>query len=113
MYNFKTKYQSCLTATDELQYVKHSDTSPNQFKENAPREKKANYTISNRAAISGGKYLPITQEQLTGKGIDISKKIYNTSEINTTDAFTVLGKIDKWSNRRVFKKNGIIYDLIN
>jgi len=113
MYDFKTKYKSCLSATDELQYVKQSDSSPNPFKENAPREKKANYNLSDRMAVSGGKYLTVTQEQLTGKGIDKTKNIYNEPEINCIDAHTVFGKLEKWSHRRVLKKDGIIYDLIN
>jgi len=113
MYDFKTKYKSCLSATDELQYVKQSDSSPNPFKENAPREKKANYNLSDRMAISSGKYLPINQEQLSGKGVDKTKNIYNKVELNYIDAYTVFGKIDEWSHRRVFKKDGIIYDLIN
>jgi len=113
MYNFKTKYKSCLTATDELQYIKFGDTPPNAFKENAPREKKANYTISNRMAIGNSKHLPINQGQLTGKGIDSSKRIFNEPEINANDAYTSLGKISGWSKRRLFKREGIIYDLIN
>ena len=44
--NFKTKYQSCLSATDELQYIRSTDPAPNAYKENAPREKKSNYTLS-------------------------------------------------------------------
>jgi len=113
MNNFKTKYKSCLSTTDELQYVKQCDSSPNPFKENAPREKKANYNINNIVAISSGKYLPINQERLSGKGVDKSKQIYNNIDINPTDGYTALGKIDGWSNRRIFKKDGIIYDLIN
>jgi len=113
MNTFKTKYKSCLSATDELQYIKQNDSSPNPFKENTPREKKANYNISNRVAISSGKYLPINQEQLSGKGVDRSEQIYNELNINSTDGYTALGKIDSWYNRRIFKKDGIIYDLIN
>ena len=110
---FKTKYQSCLSATDELQYIRGTDPAPSTYKENAPREKKSNYTISNRVAISGGKYLPINQEQLSGKGVDTSKQIYNNIDINLSDGHTALGKIDGWAKRRVYKKDGIIYDLIN
>ena len=64
-------------------------------------------------AISSGKYLSINQERLSGKGVDIAKRIYNNIDINLTDGYTALGKIDGWSNRRIFKKDGIIYDLIN
>ena len=111
--NFKTKYQSCLSATDELQYIRSTDPAPNAYKENAPREKKSNYTLSSRVAVSSGKYLSINGERLTGKGIDKSKKIYNPIKINTTDAFTALNKLDNYSKRRVFKKGNIIYDLLN
>ena len=111
--NFKTKYHSCLSATDELQYIRSTDPAPNAYKENAPREKKSNYTISNRVAISGGKNLSINSERLTGKGIDVSKKIYNPIEVNTTDAFTTFAKIDGYNKHRVIKKDNIIYDLLN
>ncbi len=110
---FKTKYKSCLSATDELQYIRGTDPAPSAYKENAPREKKSNYTISNRVAISGGKYLPINSERLTGKGIDKSKNIYNPIQINTQDAFTTFSKLEGYNKRRVFKKDNIIYDLLN
>tara|TARA_B100000902_G_C27249427_1_gene884421 strand:+ start:292 stop:633 length:342 start_codon:yes stop_codon:yes gene_type:complete len=113
MYNFKTKYKSCLAATDELQFVKQNADSPNPFKENAPKEKKANYNISDRAAVGSNKYLYVNQEQFSGKGVDISKQIYNDQNLNTTDAFTSIGKINNWSKRRVLKIDGIIYDLIS
>ncbi len=111
--DFKTKYQSCLSATNELQYIKFSDNAPNVFKENAPREKKANYTLSDRMAISSGKYLPINSTRLTGRGVDKTKKIYNALELNTKDAFTTFSKLKNWNNNRIFKKDGIIYDLLN
>ena len=34
-----TKFNSCLSATDELQYIKNSDAAPSAYKENAPRQK--------------------------------------------------------------------------
>tara|TARA_B100000902_G_C26679093_1_gene606901 strand:+ start:112 stop:450 length:339 start_codon:yes stop_codon:yes gene_type:complete len=111
--NFKTKYKSCLSATNELQYIRSSDKPPNVYKENAPREKKANYTISNRIAVSSGKYLPINSERLSGQGVDSTKKIYNSLDLNTNDAFTTFGKIDNHQQNKVFKKDGIIYDLLN
>jgi len=113
MYNFKTKYKSCLAATNELQYIKVSDKAPSAYKENAPREKKANYTLNDRIAISSGKYLTINSERLSGRGVDKSKEIYNTLELNTNDAFTAFGKLYNWQKHRVFKKDGIIYDLLN
>ena len=113
MYNFKTNYKSCLSATDEFQYIRVSDKVPSVFKENAPREKKANYTLNNKIAISSGKHLYINKNRLSGKGVDRNKKIYNTLELSTNDAFTTFGKLDNWQKGRVFKKDGIIYDLLN
>jgi len=111
--DFKTKYQSCLSATEELQYIKVSDKAPSIFKENVPQEKKANYTLSDRKAVSSGKYLPINSTRLTGRGIDKNKKIYNALELNTKDAFTTFVKLKNWQSNRIFKKNDIIYDLLN
>ena len=46
MSTFMTKFNSCLSATDELQYIKSGDTAPSAYKENAPRQKQPNYKIS-------------------------------------------------------------------
>ena len=37
--SLKTKYKSCLSATEELQYITAGDNPANSFKENGPRRK--------------------------------------------------------------------------
>ena len=116
MNNFNTKYKSCFTTIDELQYIAPSDKAPTQFKDNAPREKQANYSFSIVKAVSGGKYISLNQSQLTGKGVLPSKKIYHESEIyhnSYKDASSCLGIVKKYAKKRTFKKNNIINDLLN
>jgi hypothetical protein len=112
----KTKYKSCLSATDELQYLSSGDKPVTSFKENAPREKKANYTASTVSAISGGKYVVIQTEQLTGAGVSSDKNIYNQfNELKHcyVDGSTPFNTIKRYAKKRLFKKNNIIYDLLN
>ena len=116
MNTFNTKYKSCSTTIDELQYVSHGDTAPNPFKDNAPRERQANYNVSIVKAVSGGKYIAFNQPQLTGKGVLTNKKIYNESPIHDNsyeDASTALGVVKNYSKKRTLKRNNIIYDLLN
>lgn len=116
MNTFLTKYKSCSTTIDELQYVSQGDTPPNPFKDNAPREKQANYSVNIIKAVSGGKYISFNQQQLTGKGVLNSKKIYNDTSIHNNsyeDAATSLGIVKNYSKKRTFKKNNVIYDLLN
>jgi hypothetical protein len=59
--------------------------------------------------------MPINSYQLTGKGVSKKAKIYNEyDEYNNdyVDGHTVFGKINNYAKRRLFKKNGVIYDLI-
>tara|TARA_X000001382_G_scaffold21396_1_gene12978 strand:+ start:1506 stop:1856 length:351 start_codon:yes stop_codon:yes gene_type:complete len=115
MNTFNTKYKSCSTTIDELQYVSQGDTAPNPFKDNAPREKQANYSINIIKAVSGGKYINFNQQQLTGKGVLSNKKIYNETHVNNNsyeDAASALGIVKNYSKKRTFKKNNIIYDLL-
>ena len=115
MSRFMTKLNSCLSATNELHYIKSGDAVPSAYKENAPRQKQPNYKISLVKAVASGRSLYLNQEQLSGKGINTNQKIYNPiEEINKlTPAHSVLSKIDSYSKQRVFKKNGIIYDLLD
>mgnify|MGYP003135865541 FL=1 len=116
MNTFKTKYKSCLSATEEYQYIKQKDDAPSTFKENVPRQKQSNYKASLVKAVSSGKNLYIQQDQLTGKGVNTKEKIYNEIETKNNgreDAHCPLGKLDDWSSRRIMKKNNIIYDLLN
>ena len=114
MYKFKTKYKYCLSTIDELQYVRPGESAPNSFKENSPKQKQANYNISNVVAISAGKYIPVSNNQLTGKGVNNKEKIWNeiTQVKNTlVDGYTAFGILTKFNKRRLLKKDGIIYDL--
>ena len=115
MYKFKTKYKSCFTAIDELQYVRQGDSPPSPYKDNAPREKQANYNFSIVSPVSSGKHIPINSYQLTGKGVSTKAKIYNEYDQynnDLVDGHTVFGKIDNYTKRRLFKKDKVIYDLI-
>ena len=115
MYKFKTKYKSCFTAIDELQYVRQGDLPPSPYKDNAPREKQANYNFSIVSPVSSGKHIPINSYQLTGKGVSTKAKIYNEYDQynnDLVDGHTVFGKIDNYAKRRLFKKDKVIYDLI-
>ena len=115
MSRFMTKLNSCLSATDELQYIKNSDAAPSAYKENAPRQKQPNYKISLVKAVASGKSLYLNQEQLTGKGVNKKQRIYKpVEEIDKlTPAHSALSKINSYSRQRVFKKDGVIYDLLD
>lgn len=111
----KTKYKSCLSATEELQYITSGDNPANSFKENGPIEKAANYTMSTISAVSGSKYIVMQTDRLSGEGVSKEKKIYNTFKEKSIkkDSISTFGTIKKYSQNRVFKKNNIIYDLLN
>ena len=114
MYNFKTKYQSCKATIDELQYVRQGDSAPSLSKDDGPKRKQANYNFSIISPVSGGKHIPILNNQLTGKGVNNKQKIWHeTTGINNTlvDGQTTFGIIPRFNKRRLFKKDGIIYDL--
>ena len=112
MNTFKTKYKSCLSATEEYQYIKQGDDTPSTFKENVPRQKQSNYKASLVKAVSSGKNLYIQQDQLSGKGVNSKEKIYNDIDKNE-DAHCSLGKLENWASRRLIKKDNVIYDLLN
>ena len=116
MNTFKTKYKSCLSATEEYQYIKQGDDAPSTFKENVPRQKQSNYKASLVKAVSSGKNLYIQQDQLTGKGVNSNQKIYNDISRNDNkleDAHCSLGKLGNWAPKRLLKKDNVIYDLLN
>lgn len=115
MSTFKTKLNSCLSATDELQYVNIGDSAPSLYQENAPRQKQSSYKISIVKAVSSGKNLHIQQEQLTGKGVNIKENIYkDIDNLNKlTPGHCTFSKMEDWSKQRRIKKNNIIYDLLN
>lgn len=116
MYKFKTKYKNCLATIDELQFVRQGNTPPNSYKDNAPKQKQANYNFSTVAAVSGGKYIPITNTRLTGKGVNRDEKILNEYDhVNNefVEGHTIFGSISNFNKKRLLKKNNIIYDLLN
>jgi len=55
--------------------VRQGDQPPNSYKDNAPKQKQPNYNLSTVNAVSGGKYIPITNQQLTGNGVNQKEKI--------------------------------------
>ena len=112
---FKTKYKSCLSTTDELQYVKRGDTPPNAYTDSIPQQKHANYKISNTDAVSGNKQIYISQYQLTGTGVNNKESIWNSYESTNDleDGHTQYGIVRKSCKRRLLKKDGVIYDLTN
>lgn len=112
---YKTRYKSCLSTTDELQFVQQGDTPPNSYKENAPKEKQANYTFSSVNAVSSGKCIPVSQLRLTGKGVNNHENIWNNQETvdnSLQDGHSSFGVMNRFGKQRQFKKDGIIYDLI-
>ena len=116
MNTFNTKYKSCSTTIDELQYVSQGDSIPSSYNDTAPKERKANYNINNTKAVSGGKQVHIQQDQLSGHGVLSNKKIYNTNmELDNVyvDAVSQIGQIKNYGKRRLFKRNNTIYDLIS
>tara|TARA_B100001250_G_scaffold121484_1_gene103091 strand:- start:2065 stop:2412 length:348 start_codon:yes stop_codon:yes gene_type:complete len=115
MNTFTTKFNSCLSATDELQYIKRNDSAPSTYKENAPRQKQPNYKMNLVKAVASGKSLYLHQDQLTGKGVSVKQKIYKpiTQTEIIASAQSPFGKIDGWSKQRLLKKEGVIYDLLN
>jgi hypothetical protein len=114
MYKFNTKYKSCLSATDELQYIRQGDSPPSLSQDDAPKRKQANYDFSIVSPVSGGKSIPMQTAQLTGKGVSAKAKIYNEYEAcdhSYVESYNVFCRIDKFSRRRLFKKDNVIYDL--
>ena len=110
MIKFKTKYQLVPSIIDEMQYIRR-DNSESSHKDQNLNFKNPNYTASHVKAVSGSKYIAIKTDRLSGKNVNTEKKIYkNVESIN--DAFTIFGKTHDIKHRRLFKKKGIIYDLL-
>ena len=121
MKTFKTKLKNKKNVVDELQYVRHGDQAPNAFVENAPKEKQSNLNPSDLDAISGGQYIPIKQDQLSGEGVNIKEVIeHEIEEVGRypadarscqVDQQSPFGEMESSGYRRVFKKDNVIYDL--
>jgi hypothetical protein len=112
MSKFKTKYKLSPSAIDTLQYVR-PNAEPTTNKDQGTKMKDPNYMISANKAVSSNKDLHVIVEQLSGKGVNISKNIKHEIEENPIqDLSTSFGKFAT-TKRRLFKKDGIIYDLLN
>ena len=110
MNKFKTKYQLVPSIIDEMQYIRR-DNSESSHKDQNLNFKNPNYTASHVKAVSGSKYIAIKTDRLSGKNVNTEKKIYKNVESNN-EAFTIFGKTHDIKHRRLFKKKGIIYDLL-
>ena len=110
MNKFKTKYQLVPSIIDEMQYIKR-DNSESSHKDQNLNFKNPNYTASHVKAVSGSKYVAIKTNRLSGKNVNTEKKIYKNVESNN-ETFTIFGKTHDIKHRRLFKKKGIIYDLL-
>ena len=114
----KTKLKLKKNVVDELQYVQHGDQAPNPYVENAPKLKQGNTNPSNNEAVSGGNYIPLKQDQLSGENIDGELHEYEEVGSYPADPITCKtnmespnGKVEEVGYRRLFKRDGVIYDL--
>ena len=77
--------------------------------------KEGNYNINNNKAVSSSKDINLSFDRLTGAGVNTRNNILN--EYNNIkeleDLNSGFAKLESCYKRRVFKKNGIIYDLLN
>lgn len=113
MNTFKTKLKLKNNNVDTLLYIRHSNDSVNISTD--LKMKEGNYNINNNKAVSSSKEINLSFDRLTGIGINTSNKIlneYNNIDI-LEDVNTGFSKLESCYKRRTFKKNGIIYDLLN
>ena len=110
MDKFKTKYQFVPSVIDELQYIKRDNTE-SSYKDQNLNFKNPNYTASHIKAVSGSKCISIKANRLSGKNVNTEKKIYKKIEPDNKTS-SIFGELHNIRHRRLFKKNGIIYDLI-
>ena len=117
----KTRLKTRLHTVDELQYVRHGDKAPNPFVENGPKEKQSNLDPSDVNAVTGGNYVPLRQDQLTGEGVELNGSIWHEigekgsypadSRSCRVDMHSPFGVLENVGYQRRFKKDGILYDL--
>lgn len=113
MNTFKTKLKLKNNNVDTLLYIRHSNDSVNISTD--LKMKEGNYNINNNKAVSSSKEINLSFDRLTGMGVNTSNKIlneYNNIDI-LEDVNTGFSKLESCYKRRTFKKNGIIYDLLN
>ena len=110
---FKTKYKLINNNVDSLLYIQHSNDAVSI--DMNLKMKEANYNINNIKAVSSSKYINLSLDRLTGKGVNKNNKIFN--EYNSCecrdDVKTGFATLNKTYKRRLMKKDNIIYDLLN
>lgn len=113
MNTFKTRYKLINNNVDTLPYIKHSNDSINVDKN--LKMKEANYTVNHVKAVSSSKNINISLDRLTGKGVNIQNKIWHEYDCISgyDDVNTGFGKLNKSYKRRLFKKDNVVYDLLN
>ena len=110
MNKFKTKYRLVPSIIDEMQYIRR-DNSESYHKDQNLNFKNPNYTASHIKAVSGSKCISVKANRLSGKNVNTEKKIYKKIEPDNKTS-SIFGELHNIRHRRLFKKNGIIYDLI-
>ncbi len=113
MDTFKSKLKLVNDNVDTLSYIKHSNDSINISAD--LKMKEGNYNINNNKAVSSSKEINLSFNRLTGAGVNTRNNIlneYNNIE-KLEDVNSGFAKLESCYKRRVFKKNGIIYDLLN
>jgi len=113
MNTFKSKLKLVNDNVDTLSYIRHSNDSVNITAD--LKMKEGNYNINNIKAVSSSKEINLSFDRLTGKGVNTSTNINNDykSIDELVDVHTGFARLDKCYSRRLFKKDGIIYDLLN
>lgn len=113
MNTFKSKLKLVNDNVDTLSYIRHSNDSVNISTD--LKMKEGNYNINNNKAVSSSKDINLSFDRLTGRGVNVSTKIVNDYDSidNPDDVNTGFAKLESCYKRRLFKKNGIVYDLLN
>jgi len=113
MNTFKTKLKLINDNVDTLSYIRHSNDAINISTD--LKMKEGNYNINNNKAVSSSKDINLSIDRFTGKGVNTSNNILNEHDNidSLEDVNTGFAKLESCYKRRTFKKDGIIYDLLN
>lgn len=113
MNTFKTKLKLINDNVDTLSYIRHSNDAINISTD--LKMKEGNYNINNNKAVSSSKDINLSLDRFTGKGVNTSNNILNEHDNidSLEDVNTGFAKLESCYKRRTFKKDGIIYDLLN
>lgn len=113
MNTFKSKLKLINDNVGTLSYIRHSNDAINISTD--LKMKEGNYNINNNKAVSSSKEINLSFDRLTGRGVNVNTKIVNEygSIDDLEDVNTGFAKLESCYKRRLFKKNGIVYDLLN